>query len=41
MSTELIEATKVKPLGGKSYGSIPHLPGSRLGPGDHHDNGGK
>src|SRR4051794_39048511 len=24
-----------KPLGGKSYGSIPHLPGSRLGPGDH------
>lgn len=26
----------VKPLGGKSYGSIPHLPGSRLGPGDHH-----
>lgn len=25
-----------KPLGGKSYGSIPHLPGSRLGPGDHH-----
>lgn len=26
----------LKPLGGKSYGSIPHLPGSRLGPGDHH-----
>jgi len=24
-----------KPLGGKAYGSIPHLPGSRLGPGDH------
>ncbi len=24
-----------KPLGAKSYGSIPHLPGSRLGPGDH------
>lgn len=24
-----------KPLGRKSYGSIPHLPGSRLGPGDH------
>lgn len=24
-----------KPLGGKCYGSIPHLPGSRLGPGDH------
>lgn len=25
-----------KPLGHKAYGSIPHLPGSRLGPGDHH-----
>ncbi|MBI1748890.1 MAG: RNA ligase family protein [Acidobacteria bacterium] len=25
-----------KPLGGKSYGHIPHLPGSRRGPGDHH-----
>ena len=25
-----------KPLGGKVYGSIPHLPSSRLGPGDHH-----
>jgi hypothetical protein len=25
-----------KPLGGKSYGSIAHLPGSRLGLGDHH-----
>jgi len=24
-----------KPLGIKAYGSIPHLPGSRLGPGDH------
>ena len=24
-----------KPLRGKAYGSIPHLPGSRLGPGDH------
>ena len=24
-----------KPLGRKSYGSIGHLPGSRLGPGDH------
>ncbi|MEW6770092.1 MAG: RNA ligase family protein [Bacillota bacterium] len=27
---------KSKPLGHKSYGSIPHLPGSRAGPGDHH-----
>lgn len=24
-----------KPLGGDLYGSIPHLPGSRVGPGDH------
>lgn len=26
----------IKPLGHKAYGSIPHLIGSRLGPGDHH-----
>lgn len=26
----------VKPLGHRAYGSIPHLPGSRMGPGDHH-----
>lgn len=26
----------MKPLGMKAYGSIPHLPGSRMGPGDHH-----
>jgi len=26
----------IKPLGHKAYGSIPHLPGSRLGSGDHH-----
>jgi hypothetical protein len=26
----------IKPLGYKAYGSIPHLPGSRLGVGDHH-----
>ncbi len=25
-----------KPLGGKAYGSIPHLPNSRMGPADHH-----
>jgi hypothetical protein len=25
-----------KPLGGKAYGSIPHLLGSKLGEGDHH-----
>jgi hypothetical protein len=31
----------VKPLGGKAYGSIPHLPGSRLGTGDHHCEGGQ
>jgi len=27
--------TKFKPLGIRAYGHIPHLPGSRLGPGDH------
>lgn len=26
----------MKPIGRKSYGSIPHLPDSRMGPGDHH-----
>lgn len=30
----------MKPLGQKSYGSIPHLPGSRMGEGDHHCNPG-
>ena len=25
-----------KPLGRKAYGSIPHLPDSRIGPGEHH-----
>lgn len=30
-----------KPLGHKGYGSIPHLPGSRLGPGDHHCHAGQ
>lgn len=25
----------MKPLGQKAYGHIPHLPGSRMGPGDH------
>jgi hypothetical protein len=25
-----------KPFGGKAYGSTPHLPGSRVGVGDHH-----
>ena len=28
--------TATKPLGGKAYGHIAHLPGSRMGPGDHH-----
>jgi len=27
--------SKKKPLGRKNYGSIPHLPNSRIGPGDH------
>ena len=31
----------VKPLGQKAYGSICHLPGSRLGPGDHKLNPGQ
>lgn len=26
----------MKPLGHRAYGSIPHLPGSRTGPGDYH-----
>lgn len=29
-------ALSAKPLGRRGYGSIPHLPGSRLGNGDHH-----
>ena len=33
--TALPGITSAKPLGGKNYGSIAHLPGSRLGPGDH------
>jgi hypothetical protein len=32
---------KEKPLGCKNYGSIPHLPNSRLGPGDHKCNPGQ
>lgn len=31
----------VKPLGQKAYGSIGHLPGSRMGPADHHINHGQ
>lgn len=31
----------MKPLGGKAYGSIPHLPGSRRGPADHGVNEGQ
>jgi len=34
-------AAKVKPLGGPAYGSIPHLPGSKRGPGDHGVNEGQ
>lgn len=30
-----------KPLGHRSYGSIPHLPGSRMGAGDYHLNEGQ
>ncbi len=32
---------QAKPLGRKNYGHIPHLPGSRLGPGDHRCNPGQ
>ncbi len=32
----LIYMTAGKPLLAKAYGHIPHLPGSRMGPGDHH-----
>jgi hypothetical protein len=32
----LKEEDVMKPLGRKAYGSIPHLPESRLGPGDHY-----
>ena len=28
-------AVSIKPIGRKNYGSIPHLPNSRMGPGDH------
>ncbi len=31
-----LEGDVRKPLGRRAYGHIPHLPGSRLGPGDHH-----
>lgn len=33
---ELVNGRPRKPLGGKGYGSTPHLPGSRVGPGDWH-----
>lgn len=36
MAIEQKSFAGVKPLGHKAYGSIPHLPGSRLGAGDHH-----
>lgn len=32
----VVSTKPAKPLGRKAYGSIPHLPGSRLGIGDHH-----
>jgi hypothetical protein len=33
--SEMFDKRKAKPLGAKSYGHIAHLPGSRMGPGDH------
>src|SRR3954466_6263266 len=42
MGEASMEPTKfTKPLGIKAYGSICHLPGSRLGPGDHKLNPGQ
>lgn len=36
ISRHIVEiGTMNKPLGRKAYGHIPHLPGSRMGPGDH------
>ena len=35
------QTNPIKPLGHKAYGSIPHLPNSRLGPGDHSLNDGQ
>jgi hypothetical protein len=32
----MIESRPTKPLGIRAYGHVPHLPGSRMGPGDHH-----
>jgi hypothetical protein len=37
----VIDIESRKPLGRKAYGSIPHLIGSRLGPGDHHVHAGQ
>lgn len=34
-------ALSMKPLDRKAYGHIPHLPGSRMGPGDHHCHAGQ
>ena len=36
-----MEQQPVKPLGQKGYGTIPHLPGSRRGPGDRGVNDGQ
>jgi hypothetical protein len=36
-----MSTTATKPLGGKCYGHIGHLPGSRMGPGDHKLNDGQ
>lgn len=41
LSLPLSSLNPDKPLGRKAYGSIPHLPGSRMGPGDHHCHAGQ
>lgn len=43
-SSEIAQLAKIKqpkPLGRKNYGSIGHLPNSRIGPGDHHVHAGQ
>lgn len=34
--SQMVEKKNIKPLGIKNYGSIGHLPNSRMGPADHH-----
>ena len=38
---ESLQESPERSLGRKAYGSIPHIPGSRIGPGEHHVNEGQ